>query len=359
MMNQKRLERVLENLRAQDLGQMVITDPASIFYLTGRFIEPGERLLALILNTSGKNSILINNLFTVPEDLGVVKVRFDDTDDSVRLLASCIEAGGRLGVDKNMPARFLLPLMEMGAAAGYELSSACVDGARACKDEAERALMREASRLNDEGMAVFSQWARPGITEREMAAHIEETYCSLGADGCSFTPLVGFGANAAIGHHEPDDTPLAEGDCVLLDVGCKKDGYCADMTRTFFFRRMGEKQREVYDIVRRANAAAEAAVHPGALFSEIDRAARSVIKEAGYGEYFTHRLGHSIGIEVHEPGDVSSVHHEPVRPGMVFSIEPGIYLPGEFGVRIEDLVLVTEDGCEILNRFSKEPQILG
>ena len=170
MMNQKRLERVLENLRAQDLGQMVITDPASIFYLTGRFIEPGERLLALILNTSGKNSILINNLFTVPEDLGVVKVRFDDTDDSVRLLASCIEAGGRLGVDKNMPARFLLPLMEMGAAAGYELSSACVDGARACKDEAERALMREASRLNDEGMAVFSQWARPGITEREMGS---------------------------------------------------------------------------------------------------------------------------------------------------------------------------------------------
>ncbi len=359
MMNQKRLDRVLENLRAQGLTQMVVTDPASIFYLTGRFIEPGERLLALVLRTAGEHHILINNLFTVPEDLGVTKVRFDDTDDSVGLLASCVKKGERLGVDKNMPARFLLRLMEMGAAEGYELASACVDSARGCKDDAERALMREASHLNDAGMAVFSQWIRPGITEWEMAARMEETYRSLGADGFSFSPLVGFGANAAVGHHEPDDTPLCEGDCVLLDVGCKKGGYCADMTRTFFFRLAGGKQREVYDVVRRANEAAEAAVHPGVFFSEIDRAARSVIEEAGYGEYFTHRLGHSLGIEVHEPGDVSGTHHEPVRPGMIFSIEPGIYLPGKFGVRIEDLVLVTETGCEILNHFSKDLQVIG
>ena len=169
-----------------------------------------------------------------------------------------------------------------------------------------------------------------------------------------------FGANAADPHHHPDDTVLAEGDVVLFDVGCKQDAYCSDMTRAFFWKREpSERDREVYETVRRANEAAEAIVRPGVTFAEIDLTARRIIEEAGYGEYFTHRLGHQIGLEDHEPGDVSSAHHEPVRPGQCFSIEPGIYLPGEVGVRIEDLVIVTEDGCEIMNRYPKRLTVLG
>lgn len=358
-MKESRLAQVLRNMNKTGLTQFALCDPASILYLTGRYIDPGERLYALVLNINGGHKILINDLFTVPEDLGVPKIRFSDTDDAVSLLAGCIDFSKPAGVDKNLPARFLLPLMDKGAHTRFVNASACVDDARACKDEEERKLMRGASRINDAAMGEFVKSIRPGITEQELAAGMEAAYRRLGADGYSFRPLVGFGKNAALGHHEPDSTPLREGDCVLLDVGCRKDGYCADMTRTFFFRGVSEKHREIYELVRKANEAAEAVVKPGTRFCDIDGAARGVIEQAGYGKCFTHRLGHSIGIEVHEPGDVSSSHTDAVKPGMVFSIEPGVYLEGDAGVRIEDLVLVTEDGCEILNRFPKELRIVG
>ena len=183
-------------------------------------------------------------------------------------------------------------------------------------------------------------------------------YRRLGAQGHSFSPIVSFGDHAADPHHEPDDTPFVPGDMVLFDVGCKRDWYCSDMTRTFFSAEPTEHQRAVYDAVRRANEEAEKIVRPGVTFAEIDLTARRVIEDAGWGPAFTHRLGHQIGLVDHEPGDVSSTHDEPVRPGQCFSIEPGIYLPGDMGVRIEDLVIVTEDGCEVLNSYPKGIAIL-
>ena len=170
--------------------------------------------------------------------------------------------------------------------------------------------------------------------------------------------LVSFGANAADPHHEPDSTAFAKGDMVLFDVGCRHEWYCADMTRTFFTKEPTDLQLKVYNTVRRANEAAEAVVRPGISFAEIDRTARQVIEDAGYGPNFTHRLGHQIGLSVHEPGDVSAANLNAVQPGQVFSIEPGIYIPDTIGVRIEDLVLVTEDGCEVLNQYTHEPVVL-
>lgn len=358
-MNQERVKRVLDNMNERGLSQIVVCDPASIFFLTGRWVSPGERLWALYLSKNGNNKLLINRLFTVPEDLGVEKLWFSDTDDSIALLHSCIDHNAALGIDKNMPARFLLPLMNLNSATKYEEASACVDHVRSCKDTSEQKMMREVSRINDLAMAEFIKNVCPGVTEREMASTMETTYRSLGADGgYSFDPLVAFGKNAAIGHHEPDDTVLFEGDCVLIDVGCKKDGYCADMTRTFFFRSVSESHRKIYDIVRKANETAEAMIHPGVKFCDIDAAGRNVIEAAGHGKEFTHRIGHSIGIEVHEVGDVSSANTDEVQPGMTFSIEPGIYVENEVGVRIEDLILVTETGCEVLNHYSKELVIL-
>ena len=154
-----------------------------------------------------------------------------------------------------------------------------------------------------------------------------------------------------------DGTVLKEGDCVLFDMGCVKDRYCSDMTRTWFCGQPTEKQVAVHDLVRRANEAAEALIKPGVRLCDLDAAARDLIAEAGYGEYFNHRLGHFIGQTDHEKGDVSSANTAVAKPGMIFSIEPGIYLPGEFGVRVEDLVLVTEDGCEVLNHYPHELRV--
>ena len=227
------------------------------------------------------------------------------------------------------------------------------------KDEEEKETMILASRLNDEAMARFRGLIKEGVTELEVAAGMCAIYKELGTEGPSFGPLVSFGANAAIGHHKPDGTVLKDGDCVLFDVGCKKNSYCSDMTRTFFYKNASEKGREVYEIVKKANLAAQAAMKPGMKFCEIDKVARDIITEAGYGPYFTHRLGHCIGIEVHDAGDVSSANQDVVQEGMIFSCEPGIYLPGELGVRIEDLMLVTADGAVSLNRDSKEMEIIG
>jgi Xaa-Pro dipeptidase len=357
-MNQSRLNRVLENMKAHGLSQMIISDPAQILYMTGRMIDPEERLYALYINEKGNNKIFINNLFTVPEDLGVEKIRFSDTDNSVRLLYDCIDHSKALGIDKNFPARFLLPLVNGNAALKYELASDCVDSVRSIKDETEKELMRASSRINDSAMAEVIKSIHTGITEREVASKMAGIYRALGAHEFSFEPLVAFGKNAACGHHAPDDTKLCEGDCVLIDIGCKKDNYCSDMTRTFFYHSVSDSHRRIYEIVKKANETAESIIRPGVRFCDIDKAGRDVIEKAGFGRNFTHRIGHSIGIEDHEGGDVSLSNTDKIEEGMTFSIEPGIYIEGEVGVRIEDLVLVTASGCEILNSYTKELKVL-
>jgi len=357
-MKQNRVDAVLANLEQMGLNQILITDPLSILYLTGRLIKPLERFYALYLNRSGNHKIFINLLETVPEDLGVEKVRFSDTDPYLDLAAAAIDPNEPLGVDKNLPARFLLPLMEKKAAAGYVNASLAVDKARAVKDEQEKELMRKASRLNDEALAILKTRIRPGVTEMELAEELKQIYVEVGADGLSFEPLVAFGANAASGHHYPDDTILKSGDCILIDAGCTCGGYCSDMTRTYFYQSVTPRQREVYNLVLKANEDAEKAVRPGIVLSKLDGIARDVITEGGFGPNFTHRLGHFIGMEDHDFGDVSSAATDLAVPGNIFSIEPGIYLDGEMGVRIEDLILVTEDGYENLNHLSKELEII-
>ncbi len=358
-MNEKRLDRIYEIMGEKELTQILLTDPFAVFYVTGKWQDPGERFFGLYLNrTKNRNKLFVNRLFTVEEELGVEKVWFSDTDNVMELVSGYTDSSCTLGVDKNLPARFLLPLMEYGAGLSYVNASDCIDQVRSCKDEQEKGKMRAVSLLNDKAIGLLSKKIRIGMKETELAQELMQIYRELGCDGVSFPPLICFGANAAVGHHEPDDTTLSEGDCVLIDIGCKKDFYCADMTRTFFFKSVSARQKEVYEIIKEANAKAEALIRPGSKLCDIDKAAREFITDKGYGEYFTHRLGHFIGMEVHEKGDVSSANQNEAKPGMIFSIEPGIYLPGEQGVRIEDLVLVTEDGCEILNSYPKELLII-
>lgn len=357
-MDEGRLARVRKNLARRGVDQMLVVDPLSIWWLCGYYTEPFERFLALYVPAEGTPTLFVNRLFPDASACGTRVVPFSDTDDPIPLVADVTAHDRPLGVDKELAARWLVPLMETGAAARFVLASDAVDDARSIKDARERELMRAASRTNDEAMAWLAEQVRPGVTERQIADGLLGEYRRLGAQGHSFSPIVSFGDHAADPHHEPDDTPFATGDMALFDVGCRRDWYCSDMTRTFFTAKPTEHQRAVYDAVRRANEEAEKVVRPGVTFAEIDLTARRVIEDAGWGPAFTHRLGHQIGLVDHEPGDVSATHDEPVRPGQCFSIEPGIYLPGDMGVRIEDLVIVTEDGCEVLNSYPKGITVL-
>lgn len=345
-------------MKEKNLTQLLVTDTASIFYLTGRWIEAGERLLVLLIRQSGKPVLFINELFPEKESEDLDFVWIKDTADSIALLAEKLEKEEVLGIDKNWPSGFLIRLMETTGSAKVVNSSLLLDLIRSRKDEEEIQFMREASRLNDDAMTMLIDALHEDMTEKEMEDRLREIYDSLGAEGFSFTPIIAYGKNGANPHHENSHRLLKEGDSVILDIGCRKDNYASDMTRTVFYMEVDEKAKEVYETVLKANRKAIEKVKPGVKFSEIDEAARAVIEEKGYGKYFTHRTGHSIGIEVHEYGDVSSANEDLLMPGMIFSVEPGIYLEGELGVRIEDLVLVTEEGHEVLNSYPKDLQII-
>jgi Xaa-Pro dipeptidase len=251
-------------------------------------------------------------------------------------------------------------MQEEKLAKGFINGSLAVDKTRAIKDEEEKQLMRRSSAINDEAMGIFKTLVKEGISEKEVADKIGDIYRSLGADDFSFDAIVAFGKNAADPHHMPDDTKLRYGDVVLFDVGCTYKGYCSDMTRTFFFKQGPNKeQEEIYDLVRKANEDAERYIKAGVRLCDIDKTARDVIENGGYGKFFTHRLGHFIGIEDHEYGDVSAAFKDLTETDNIFSIEPGIYDPDTLGCRIEDLVIVTDEGCEVLNHYPHEIEIIG
>ena len=241
-----RRKAVLDTMKEQGIRQLLVTDPASVYYLTGHYEEPMERFWALYLHESGLVKVAANRLFTLPEISEEEIVWHADGESGVETLIPYIEKTEVLYVDGSMKARFLLACMENGAAAGFRDGSEVMKQVRACKDSDEQAKMLEASKINDLAMEKFKALIRPGVTERQVAEQMLTIYRSLGAQDYSFEPLVAFGANAACGHHGPDDTVLKEGDCVLLDVGCKKDGYCSDMTRTFFFGEPDGESRKVY-----------------------------------------------------------------------------------------------------------------
>ena len=357
-MYQERISRVLAAMERMGLEQMLVSDPDSIWYLTGYDVFPFERLYAFYLRKDGQHKLFLNKLFPVPE-APYEQVWFSDTDDYLAILANAVDGEKDMGVDKDWPARFLLPLMAHNPSCKYVLASDCVDACRAVKDAEEQMLMKEASRINDETILKARDYVKPGMTEKQVAEYIDNEYKKAGCESVAFTTIVSFGANAADPHHEPDDTVLEKGECVLIDMGCCKNRYCSDMTRTFFCGEPKPEYAAIHDLVRQANEAAEAMIHPGVRLCDIDAAARDLITKAGYGEYFNHRLGHFIGQTDHEKGDVSAANTDTVKPGMIFSIEPGVYLPGKFGVRVEDLVIVTETGCEVLNHVDKHWSVVG
>jgi Xaa-Pro aminopeptidase/Xaa-Pro dipeptidase len=229
-----------------------------------------------------------------------------------------------------------------------------VEELREIKDERELAAMRDAARLGGEALEGVLAGLREGVTEREVAVDLELAMRRLGADGTAFDTIVAFGEQAAEPHHHPGDRPLRAGDLATLDFGARVDGYCADMTRTVVLGKASQRQRDLYELVRGAQAAGLACLEAGVPAGEVDRACRQPIAEAGLGDSFPHPTGHGIGLEIHEAPRLEAGSRDRVAAGTPVTIEPGVYLPGFGGVRIEDLVVARPGGHELLTTTPKE-----
>ena len=360
MINQKRIDGLLKYMAELGQQQMIIRNPLLIKYLLGYAPRGGDRATILYVSQTNGIKLIANYLTTWPKGLEdeIEIVTHGDQDSVAEEIAKYTLKDVPLAVDMEYPAKWLIPLRDYNAATDYVLGDRAMNLQRAHKDEEEMQLLREASRMNDRVMAKARGLFYDGVTEIEISRKLSAMFAEEGADGPGWA-LVAFGANSCEVHHHADNTPLKPGDAILIDMGAPRKGYHSDMTRTFFWKSVSDRQREIYELVKTANIEAEKATKPGMTCREVDKVARDIISAPGYGEYFTHRLGHYIGIELHDPGDIAFYNSDPVEPTMAFSCEPGIYLPGEFGVRIEDLVIVTEDGVEILNSDNKELEILG
>lgn len=301
-MDTGKLNRILGAMEEKSVPQMIIADPLTIFWLTGKMIVPGERLLALYLNVNGNHKLVINELFPQEKDLGVDLVWYNDIQDGVEILSQYVEKDKTIGIDKIWPAKFLLRLQELEAGSRYVNGSMIVDYIRMIKDEKEQELMRESSRLNDAAVEKLIPWVGKGLTERELSAKIREIYKELGCEGVSFEPITAYAKGAADPHHVTDDSRGKRGDCVILDIGAFKNNYASDLTRTVFIGEVSDRAKEIYDIVAEANRRGIEAARPGNRMCDVDAACRDYITEKGFGPYFTHRTGHSIGLEDHEFG---------------------------------------------------------
>ena len=348
------LNKVQQEMKKQQLDGLWITSSDRIESLVGICLNPMERFLGLYLSENQKPILLANILFVLPKSNHYDLVEYYDHDDLGQKIVD-ISCGQTIGVDKTMQYQYILPLLTNKK--NVVIGSDCLDVIRAIKDQVAIQKMKRASEINDQAMLLIKNKLVVGVSEREIADEIRRIYQQLDAQGESFECIVAFGDHGADPHAVVSDRKLKAGESIIVDMGCVVDGYCSDMTRTYFLKE--NTASKAYQACLQANLAAIAAIKPGVRFCDLDKAARDVIEQAGYGPYFIHRLGHGIGQSVHEPYDVSASNQQFVLPGMCFSIEPGIYVENQFGIRIEDLVYVDEFGYgQLLNFVDKEHPVL-
>ncbi|MFB6250355.1 MAG: M24 family metallopeptidase [Halobellus sp.] len=369
---ERRTEAVQAALADSDVEALICVPGRSLQYLTGFADEQRERHLFLTVPADGDATFFAPELYEsqLRSTTWVRKLRtWGDAGDPVAGLAGLfddigISAAPRLLVDDRMWATFTQDLRSVRPEAEFGLAGDVLADLRIRKDEAELEALRAAARAADSAMERVRALGSDavGMTEAELAARIESFLADAGGDGVSFETIVGSGPHGAMPHHTHGERRIEAGDPVVLDFGTRVDGYASDQTRTVVFDGdPGAQFREVHAVVNEAQATAVDTVEPGVTASAIDEAARSVIENAGYGDAFVHRTGHGVGLDVHEDPYIVGDNDRELQPGMVFSVEPGIYLDGAFGVRIEDLVVVTEGGSERLNQTPRgwEPNPTG
>ena len=318
-------------------GLLLVTRDGAQYSTDGRYIEAAREQLPgldICLTTTKQGHMAFAKEYV--EAKGLKHVGFE---------SGAMTVDAHLRYSKELPCT-LVPAQKL------------LDGLRASKDPQELEAMRQAQRITDQAFGEILNFIRPGRTEREIAARLVYELLRLGGEKMAFDPIVAAGANGSKPHAQPGDQAVAPGMFLTMDFGCVWEGYCSDMTRTVCVGQPTEEMERVYQTVLDAQKAGIAAARAGVTGKSVDAAARQVMEEAGYEEYFSHSLGHSLGLEIHESPNLSYTNEKPLPVGAVTSVEPGIYLPGRFGVRIEDVVALGEAGCENLTRSPKNLIVL-
>jgi Xaa-Pro aminopeptidase len=367
-----RLARAAKAAAERDIAALLVTPGADLRYLTGYAAMPLERLTCLVLPADGAPSLVVPKLeqpaalASPVAELGLDLRAWEETEDPFALVASLLGAadGARLAVSNRMWAEQVLRLRAAlhrpdWAGPDLLLADAVLRDLRLIKDQAEVEALRAAGAAIDAVHARMGEWLRPGRTEAEVGRDIADAIITAGHTEVSFT-IVGSGPNGASPHHHVSGRVIETGDPVVVDIGgIMPDGYCSDSTRTYVAGGTVDPEfAAYYAVLQAAQDASVAAVRPGVRAEAVDAAAREPIAAAGYGELFVHRTGHGIGLDEHEEPWIVAGNGLPLAAGMAFSVEPGIYLPGRHGARIEDIVVCTADGVERLNNAPRELVVL-
>jgi Xaa-Pro aminopeptidase len=357
-----RLSRAAGETASRELDALVVSRSRDLAYLTGYDPMPLPRPTLLMLRPNHDAVMLVPELeralaaaSPVGEHLELVTWR--DGSDPYEAAAGLLAGAARIAVADRLWAIHLLGLQRELPGAEFSPASPVMSRLRAVKDEHELGALRRAGRAADETFRQILTMPFQGRAEEDVAHDLAELLVRNGHARADFT-IVASGPNAASPHHEPGGRTILPHDAVVMDFGGELAGYFSDTTRTVVVAEAPDGFDQAYTVVQEAQAAAVEAVRPGQEAQEIDRAARTIIDRAGYGERFIHRTGHGIGLELHEPPYMVEGDRTILEPGMTFSVEPGIYLEGRFGIRIEDIVAVTDDGVERLNRSTRELQIV-
>jgi Xaa-Pro aminopeptidase len=350
---QDRVRRAQAVMADHGVDALAIGVGSDLLYLAAYPAHTSERLTLLIVPKEGEPKIVVPQLEAPrlgPAGVPFAPVAWEETADPSSIAADIIwETGARSVASGNeLWASFLIKLQRHLPEVKWDIAGDIMRELRMCKDKAEVDLLREASHRTDDAWVDFTQTKIAGLTERQAAERLMGLMRDHGMESVAFC-IAASGPNSASPHYNTADRVIQEGDAIVFDFGGRYQHYVSDITRTVHIGEPSDEYRKVYDVVLKANEAAFAAVRPGVACQEIDRAARKVITDAGYGEYFIHRVGHGLGLDVHEEPYMVEGNDLPLRVGMVFSDEPGIYIPGKFGVRIEDSVVCTETGGEKLN----------
>ena len=349
-----RIRRLKEVMGDRGVDAAVLSVGADLPYLTGYEAMQSERLTVLVVGPSGDPVLFVPRLEAPRVGPGPFEIRpWGELEDPVELATSVVAKPERVAVGDHMWSVFLIRMQQRWPEASCVPASELTSELRVLKDPAEIELLRMAAHGVDRVMArIPGEIGFSGRTEAEVARDLARLTVEEGHDEADFT-IVASGPNGASPHHHPGDRVIESGDLVVCDYGGRWGGYYSDSTRTFVVGQAGAAQEEVHEVVLAANEAARAAVAPGVDCQDIDRVARAVIEAAGFGEHFIHRTGHGIGLEVHEHPYMVEGNTMPLEPGMAFSVEPGVYLPGRFGVRVEDIVVCGDDGVDSLNQADR------